>query len=95
MENMNIFQNPGLQHTTENILLNVDLDDLPKCQLLNKSCQDILDNPMFWTKKFRMLKRLSEENYIDSVRAFKWNTNFDIMLWMFGCSIILMLWMRR
>ena len=56
MENMNIFQNPGLQHITENILLNVDLDDLPKCQLLNKSCQDILDNPMFWTKKLRMLK---------------------------------------
>ena len=68
MENMNIFQNPGLQHTTENILLNVDLDDLPKCQLLNKSCQDILDNPMFWTKKLRMLKRLSEENYIEALR---------------------------
>ena len=97
----NIIQNPGLQHITEMILLNLDLEDLKNCQLLNKSfhllnksCQDILDNPMFWTKKLRMLKRLSEENYIDNVKAFKWNENFDIMLWMFGCSIFLMLWMR-
>ena len=58
-----IVTNPGLQHIIEIIFLNLDFEDLQGCQLVNKSCKKILENPRFWLKKWRFntswIKRLS------------------------------------
>ena len=74
----NIIQNPGLQHITEMIFLNLDLENLQTCQLLNKSCRDVLDNPMFWLKKLRMQKGLSEENHNDWTKAIQLTRNTNV-----------------
>ena len=55
-----IINNPGLQHIIEKIFLNLDFADILACQLINKSCKEIVDNPMFWLKKWR-LRGLSEK----------------------------------
>ena len=47
----NIIKNPGLQHLVENIFLNLNLENLEKCQLINKSTNQLLENPRFWIKK--------------------------------------------
>ena len=47
-----IINNPGLLHLAENIFFNLDLEGLEKCRLINKSSNQILDNPMFWLMKF-------------------------------------------
>ena len=65
----NIIQNPGLQHITEMILLDLDFEDLQTCQPLSKSCQEIIENPMFWLKKMRVQRGLSEKNYNDWAKA--------------------------
>ena len=58
----NIINNSGLQHLTENIFLNLNYEDLKKCQLINQSASQILDNPIVWIKElFR--KGLSKENH--------------------------------
>ena len=55
----NVIQNPGLQHITEMILMNLDFEDLQTCQLLDKSCiNNVLANSMFWLKKMEGTKRL-------------------------------------
>ena len=72
----NIIQNPGLQHITEMILLNLDLEDLQTCQLLNKTCWDIVGNPMFWLKKLR--GRLSEKSHNDWTKAIQLTRNTNI-----------------
>ena len=63
-----IINNPGLQHLAENIFLNLSYADLKKCQLINQSISQILDNPMFWIKElFR--KGLSKENQKEWIKA--------------------------
>ena len=74
----NIIQNPGLQHITEMILLNLDLEHLEVCQLLNKSCQDILENSMFWLRKLRTKSGLSEKSYNDWAKAIKSTRNTNV-----------------
>ena len=75
----NIIQNPGLQHITEMILLDLDFEDLQTCQPLSKSCQEIIENPMFWLKKMRAQRGLSEKNYHDWAKAIQLarNTNME------------------
>ena len=74
----NITQNPGLQHITEMILLNLNLEDLQNCQLLSKSCQDILDNPMFWLRKLRTQRGLSDKNHNDWAKAIQSSKNTNV-----------------
>ena len=71
----NIIQNPGLQHITEMILFNLDFEALKKCQLLNKSFNDILEDPMFWLRKWRTQRGLSKKNHDDWVIAIKLTKN--------------------
>ena len=75
----NVIQNPGLQHITEMILFNLDFEDLQKCQLLNKSLKDILEDSMFWLRKWKMQRGLSKENYDVWAKAIKLvkNTNTE------------------
>ena len=64
----NFIANPGLQHLAENIFLNLDVEHLKICRLINQSCQQMLDNPMFWLRKF---KGLSKENRKDWIKVLK------------------------
>lgn len=63
-----IIQNPGFQHIAEKILLNLPLKDLITLHLVNKSLKEILDNPLFWIKKW-ISKGLSKKNQDDWIKA--------------------------
>ena len=63
-----IIDNPGFHHILENTFLRLDLNDLLKCQLMNKSVKKILNNPMFWIKKLAQ-KGFSKKNQADWIRG--------------------------
>ena len=67
----NVITNPGLQHLAEKILLNLDYEDLENCGKINQSCKNILENPIFWTKKF------SKKNQTDWAKAIQSAKNSD------------------
>ena len=67
-----IIKNPGLQHLAEDIFLNLNYSDLNKCQLINQSTSQILDNPMFWIREL-IQKGLSKENQNDWIEAIQLN----------------------
>ena len=67
-----IIKNPGLQHLAENVFLNLNYSDLKKCQLINQSTNQILDDPMFWIKEL-IQKGLSKENQNDWIEAIQLN----------------------
>ena len=47
-----ITKNPGLQHISEKILMNLNHQDLMMCREVNQSWEQILDkNPVFWLNK--------------------------------------------
>ena len=69
-----IANSPGLQHITEDILLNLDFKNIKFCQSVNKTFGEILVNPIFWLKKFRLitknpelhsLKQINEDVFLD------------------------------
>ena len=63
-----IFNNPGLQHITENIFCNLNNEDLEVCRTVNQSCRQVLDEPMFWLKKF-IRRGLSMKEQLDWTKA--------------------------
>ena len=63
-----IIQNPGFQHVAEKIFLNLPFEDLLTCQLVNMSTNHIVQNPMFWIKKW-ILKGLTKKNQDDWIKA--------------------------
>ena len=70
-----IIQNPGFQQITEMILINLDFQAVKKCQLLNNSFKDILEDPMFWLRKWRTQRGLSKKNHDDWVKAIQLTKN--------------------
>ena len=70
-----IVGNPGFQHLAENIFWNLDTEDLKICAQINKSCTQILQNPIFCLSKF---KRLSTENQKDWIKAIQSVKSSDI-----------------
>ena len=70
-----IINNPGLQHLAEKVFLNLDVEDLKNCEHINQSCKKILENPMFWLKKFG--GSLSEKNEKDWVKIIQSVKNSD------------------
>ena len=67
----NIIFNPGLQHLVEKIFWNLDVEHLKICGLINKSCQQILNNPIFWLRKFRGLSKENKKDWIKDVKKVK------------------------
>ena len=66
--------NPGFQHLAENIFLNLNNKTLEKCQLINQSAGQILDNPLLWIEKcFR--NGLSVENQRDWIEVIQSELN--------------------
>ena len=71
-----IINNPGLQHLAEMIFLNMKYADLKKCQLINQSTSQILDNPMFWIKKL-VQNGLSKENQEGWIKVIQLEMNSE------------------
>ena len=71
-----IINTSGLQHIIEMVFLNLDYEDLQECQLLNKSCQEILENPIFWIKRWRGLSKESKKNWTHAIQITR-NTNLE------------------
>ena len=75
----NIINNPGLQHITEKILINLDFQALKTCSHLNNSCiNEVLANPLFLLRKLNSQRRLSQKNYADWVKAIQLTKNTNL-----------------
>ena len=67
-----IINNPGLQHLAEKVFLNLDVEDLKNCEHINQSCKQILENPMFWLKKFGgSLSKKNEKDWVKIIQSVK------------------------
>ena len=71
-----VINNPGLHHLAENIFLNLNYENLEKCQLINHSVSLILDNPMFWIR-ILIENGLSKENQKEWIKAIQLETNSE------------------
>ena len=69
-----IVNNQGLQHLAESFFWNLEVDDLKICAQINQSCKQILENPMFWLKKFRSLSKKNQKDWIKVIESEK---NFE------------------
>ena len=69
---------PGLQHIIEIIFFNLDFKDLMNCQLVNKSVKIILENSMFWLKKWRFNRGLSKINQNNWIKALQMTENTNL-----------------
>ena len=65
-----IINNPGLQHLAEKVFSNLELKDLEVCAMINQLSKQILDNPIFWLKKF-VSRGMSKKNEIEWAKAIK------------------------
>ena len=63
-----IIGNPGLQHIIEEILLNLDFKWIIAFQSVNKSCKQIVDNPIFRLRKWRLSGLLPKEIEYDMIK---------------------------
>ena len=70
-------KNPGLQHLAEEVFLNLDFEKLEVCGLVNESCRQIIDNPMFWLKKF-IRRGLSEKNQMAWTEVIRLTRDTDL-----------------
>ena len=74
-----IINNPGFQHLTENVFLNLDVDVLKICGQINKSCEQILKKPMFWLRKFGCLSKESQKDWVNIIQSVK-NSDYEIVI---------------
>ena len=66
-----IINNPGLQHLTEKVFLNMSVEELKICSQINQSCKQILENPLFWLKKFRSLSLENQKHWREALKLLK------------------------
>ena len=59
-------KNPGLFHISEKIFKFLDQNSLMDCRMVNKSWKQVLDQPIFWLKKFNSCKNnfVSKDKFI-------------------------------
>ena len=81
-----IINNPGLQHIVENILLNLDFKNIKFCQSVNKTFGEILVNPIFWLKKFRLITKNPELHSLQQINEDVF-LDFDVEDFKFLASI--------
>ena len=80
-----IINNPGLQHLAEKVFSNLELKDLEVCAMINQLSKQILDNPIFWLKKFvsRGMSKKNETEWAKAIKsAIKYNKKKQIILYM-------------
>ena len=66
-----IINNPGLQHLAEKVFWNLGAEDLKICRKINQSSKHILEDGMFWLRKFRSLSKVSQKNWIKIIESVK------------------------
>ena len=66
-----IIINPGLQHLAEKVFLNLDTEDLKICAEINQPCKQILENAMFWLKKFTSLSKENQKDWMKVIKLVK------------------------
>ena len=66
-----IIINPGLQHLAEEIFLNLDTEDLKICTEINQPCKQILENALFWLKKFTSLSKENQKDWMKIIKLVK------------------------
>ena len=76
-----ITKNPGLHHIVEETFMNLDYENLLKCQEVNEHWKKVLDNPWFWMKK---CKELSMHSFRDQTYPLlnprrRYNNPFDLL----------------
>ena len=64
-----ILNTPGLIHLAENIFDNLDHEGTDVYRNINQTSQKILDNPMFWLKKFRQLTKKNQKYWINVIQS--------------------------
>ena len=71
-----IVNTPGLQHLAEKVFWNLDVEALKICGQINQSCRQILDNAMFWLRKFGGLSKESQKDWIKIIQSVR-NSNYE------------------
>ena len=66
-----ILNTPGLIHLAENIFDNLDYKGLEVYRNINQSSQQILEDPMFWLKKFKQLSKKNQNDWIKVIQSMK------------------------
>ena len=66
-----ILNNPGFVHLAENIFGNLDCEKLEVCEQINESSKQILENAMFWIRKFEGLSKKNHEDWIKVIQSKK------------------------
>ena len=80
-----IINNPGLQHLAEKVFSNLELKDLEVCAMINQLSKQILDNPIFWLKKFvsRGMSKKNETEWAKAIKlAIKYNMKTQLISYM-------------
>ena len=67
----NILNNPGLVHIAENIFGNFTEMDVEVCQGVNQSSKEILNNPMFWLRRFGNLSKENQKDWFKVLQSVK------------------------
>ena len=71
-----IINNPSLQHLAEKVFFNLNVEDLEICAQINQSCKQILENPMFWLRKFEdSLSNENQKEWIKVIHSMKISEN--------------------
>ena len=66
-----ILNTPGLVHIAENIFNNLDDKDVEVCRDINRSSKQILNNPMFWLRKFGQLSKENQKDWFKVIQSVK------------------------
>ena len=66
-----ILNNPGFVHLSENIFGNLNCEKLEVCEQINESSRQILDNALFWIRKFEGLSKKNQEDWIKVIQSEK------------------------
>ena len=69
-----IISNPGLQHLAEKVFSHLDVENLKICGQINQSCNQILEDPMYWLRKFVCLSKENRNDWVQIIQSVK---NFD------------------
>ena len=89
----NIITNPGLRDVAEKIFLNLDVEKIQMCGLVKQSCQQLIDGPFFWLRKFLGLSEDNKKDWIKVIQSLKtsekekaiisylqWNLKKDVLV---------------
>ena len=87
-----ISRNPGLQHISEEIFLNLDHKDILECEKVNAFWKQTLKNPSFWLKKCLQMGIMPESYHMEWSKLIKTTATKEnlkefvtnILMWLFS-----------